>query len=306
MRRFQMFFSTIIIACIAVCGISRAADTQAKRTALPFFAFGNGTGGFKVPFDQQAKMLKELGYDGIALDGIQRIPEMRKALDAQGLKMLSVYATVNVAPAAKKSPYPPKLKTAIAQLKGSGAQVWLTVGGPTPSNAEYDAKAVAIFRDIADMAEESGLQVALYPHFGSYIATIDDALRLAKKTDRKNLGMCFNLCHFLKSEDQNKLEEQLLTAMSHLYAVNINGADAGDTRTFGWNRLIQPLDRGDFDVSRVLKTLKGLNYNGPIGLQCYAIPGDPRDNLSRSMKAWQNLSRKAALKSDTERASPAN
>ena len=43
-----------------------------------------------MPFDQQAALLKELGYDGIAYCGrlpLPRLPEMLKAIDAHGLKM---------------------------------------------------------------------------------------------------------------------------------------------------------------------------------------------------------------------------
>ena len=110
-----------------------------------------------------------------------------------------------------------------------------------------------------------------------------------KKVDRKNVGVGFNLCHFLKLDDEKNLERRLKEAMPYLFAVSINGADGGDTNRMGWDRLIQTLDRGSFDVGRVLKTLKQLGYTGPIGLQCYGIPGDNRENLKRSMKAWRDL-----------------
>lgn len=288
-------FRSMLLALNLVCILSAAAiyaeDARPKQPPNPFFAFGNGTGGMNVPFDRQAKMLKELGYDGIAHNGIQRTGEMLKALDAQGLKMLSVYVGVSVVPG--QPPYPAELKTTIEQLKGRGVQIWLTVGGDVPATAESDARAVAVFREIAGMADRAGLKAALYPHFGSYVATIDDALRLVKKTDRKNVGLCFNLCHFLKSENQEKLTETLKAALPHLLAVNINGADGGPTNAMDWNRLIQPLDRGSFDVGGLLKSLRQLGYSGPIGLQCFAIPGDSRENLARSMAAWRKISAQA-------------
>ena len=77
--------------------------------------------------------------------------------------------------------------------------------------------------------------------------------------------------------------------MPHLFLVSINGADPGSTSESSWNHLIQTLDRGSFDISRVLKKLQQLKYTGPIGLQCFAIPGDPSENLERSMKAWRKL-----------------
>ncbi len=34
-----------------------------------------------------------------------------------------------------------------------------------------------------------------------------------------------------------------------------------------------------------------INYTGPIGLQCYAIKGDDRANLNKSITAWHALNR---------------
>jgi len=73
--------------------------------------------------------------------------------------------------------------------------------------------------------------------------------------------------------------------------VTINGADADGT---GWGQLIQTLDRGTFDVGLFLKTLKDLGYTGPVGLQCYAVPGDKYENLKRSMAAWREISAEIA------------
>ena len=61
-----------------------------------------------------------------------------------------------------------------------------------------------------------------------------------------------------------------------------------------WDRLIQTLDRGSYDVGRVVKALRRAGYNGPIGLQCYGIPGDNRENLKRSMKAWREIRSRSA------------
>ena len=53
--------------------------------------------------------------------------------------------------------------------------------------------------------------------------------------------------------------------------------------------MIQTLDRGEFDVYRLLKALRERNYDGPIGLQCYNVPGEPEENLARSMAAWRRF-----------------
>ena len=69
--------------------------------------------------------------------------------------------------------------------------------------------------------------------------------------------------------------------------VSINGADAGETNEMDWDRLIQPLGSGSFDVRSVVTLLDELGYAGPIGLQCYNVAGDPVDNLRRSLATWR-------------------
>jgi sugar phosphate isomerase/epimerase len=213
--------------------------------------------------------------------------------------MFSTYVRVNLE--AGNAPYDPGLPEAIQQLKGHGTALWLHVHGPrSPSNA-LDDRAVEVIRDIAEMARASELPVVLYPHVGFYVATTKDAVRLVDKVDRDNVGASFNLCHFLKQNDARDLNDCLKHAMPKLLLVSINGADSGDTRAMGWNRLIQTLDRGTFDVTPVLRTLKEGGYKGPIGLQCYAIPGDITENLGRSIKAWRKCQARLDDASDTAR-----
>ena len=35
--------------------------------------------------------------------------------------------------------------------------------------------------------------------------------------------------------------------------------------------------------------IQALGFDGPVGLQCYAIKGDVRENLKRSKQAWDKL-----------------
>ena len=116
----------IAVSCAAI-----ARTTRPAPPAWPFYAFDNGAGRGRLSFDQQAQLLKDLGYDGIAFGGVNHIPEMLKALDARGLKMLSIYVEASVDP--RKPPYDPGLKQAIGQLKGRGTQIWLTITGGKPS-----------------------------------------------------------------------------------------------------------------------------------------------------------------------------
>jgi sugar phosphate isomerase/epimerase len=125
------------------------------------------------------------------------------------------------------------------------------------------------------------------------VATTADALRLVKQADRQNLGATINLCHELMTDQGPQLDATIRAAAPYLFLVSINGADAKQPG-FSWDRLIQPLGRGDFDVGGFLKKLKAAGYRGPIGLQCYAVKGDAAENLRQSSGAWKEYSARLA------------
>jgi sugar phosphate isomerase/epimerase len=256
---------------LIAAGIVQASDA-------PLYVFDNGVGRGELSIEQQTELARKTGYAGIFYSGTKDIPELLAVHKARGMRVLGIYTGMNISDA--KPGYDPGLPEAIRQLKGSGALVTFTVNGKA---ANGDDVAVPVIREVADMAAQAGLKVALYPHFGFHVARTEDALRVIEKVGRPNLGIVFNLCHWLKSGDEANLNLRLKEAMPHLLMVSINGADhEGD-----WDRLIQPLDRGAFDVRGFLKTLQATGYKGPIGLQCYKVPGDREENLTRSMKAWR-------------------
>jgi len=254
-------------------GLAGAAE---KAAPYQFFVFDNGLRGIADP----AKLLKELGYAGVGWGGWNVAPVVEQ-YEAQGLKVFSTYVNCHL----DKTPaYDPAAKEAIHRLRGTGVIVWLCVLGGKPG--QDDQKALRIIREIADLAEGAGLRVALYPHTGFYVATTADALRLVRQLDRKNVGVSINLCHELMTDQGSKLPTTIREAMPYLFLVSINGADTKEPG-FGWDRLIQPLGRGNFDVYGFLKELYAAGYRGPIGLQCYGVKGDAAENLRQSMGAWR-------------------
>lgn len=268
----------MIMIMIATAAALFAAPAEDARLANPFFAFDNGVGRGQWTPEEQAAVLDELGYAGIGYTGTADLTERLKAFDERGLEVFSLYVACHVD---KDTPYDAQLAEAILRLKGRDVMLWLTVQG----QADNDEKAVAVVGEIAGLAEASGLKVALYPHAGFHVATVDDALRVAKKVQRENVGVTFNLCHELKAGNEERFDEIIKKAMPHLFLVSINGAN----HEGGWDLLIQTLDRGVFDVYALLKKIESAGYRGPIGLQCYNVKGDIRDNLARSMAAWNGF-----------------
>jgi sugar phosphate isomerase/epimerase len=278
-----------LVAAAVPAGPARAADDAPKGLPNPFFAMDTGLRDGKHNAPQaRAATLAELGYAGSDHTGTGGIPQILKAYDARKLRLFAIYVGASI-----DSPEPSgALLAAIDQLKGRGTILWMPLDSRKHKRSDPagDDDAAALLRKIADKAAGAGLKIALYPHTGSWVETVQDAVRVAAKTGRKNVGATFNLCHWLRVDGKN-LEAALKQAAPRLFVVTINGADTGGRN---WKQLIQTLDRGSFDVCRVLRTLKELNYTGPIGLQAYGIGGDSRANLAASMAAWKRLSARAA------------
>lgn len=288
-----MNYKTILpIAALTViqafCVAKPTTAPAAKKTA-PFFALCMDTHDAKKrTLAQQAEMLKELGYAGAGHLWLKNVPERLKTLDAAGLKLFHIYVRLNVSPKNKR-PYDPKLEEVIKLLKGRETAIVLLVGGLRPSEVAGDPRAVKLVGEIADLAAESSLKVILYPHTGDWLQNVGDAVRVAGKVDRPNVGVMFNLCHWLKAEGGKNLRATLKSAMPYLQAISIHGADTAAEIKAGKGKWIQPLDSGSFDIYELLKTLRDLGYRGPVGLQCYGLRGDARDHLARSITAWRKF-----------------
>lgn len=263
-----------------------ALAALAARAENPFFAMDTGLRDdpSRTPA-QQARLLKELGFAGVGWSEA-RIPEMLAACDTEGLKMFNVYVGAEVSPTHRAAPA--QVVRVIEQLKGRDTALWLFLRSkayPQPSDEAGDADAVTLLRDVADRAQQAGLKVSLYPHTGFWMERVQDAVRLAKKAGRPNVGVTFNLCHCLKVGDADRIGELLVQAKPDLTFVTLNGAD----REGDWSRLIQPLGQGAFDVGGVLRKLRAIGYTGPVGLQHYGVKGEAREKLGQSMDAWRTL-----------------
>jgi sugar phosphate isomerase/epimerase len=295
-KKMRLRTKTGWIVLLLVCCFFASLCAGAVKEGLinEFFAMDTGTiDENHTSAKAQVEMLNELGYAGIAYwEGNPKrenygLPEMLRELDRHGLKMFPLYFGINLDP--DKLKYDPSLKEAMKLLKGRDATIWLHIMSEKykKSSPEGDERAVEIVREIADMAHEKGLRVALYPHFNDWMERVGDAVRVTEKVNRRNVGITFNLCHWLKVDNEENMEDVLKLAMPYLFMVTINGADSNGK---SWNELIQPLGQGSFDIYKFLKTLKEMGYTGPIGLQGYGIGGDVHENLKRSMNAWRRLS----------------
>ena len=260
-----------------LAAVSSVGADETKSFAPSFYPFENGV---KYPtVAEGARDMKKMGYKGIGSVHANVLEAFLKEYDALGLKVFSIYVGGKVG--AENFAYDASVTKAIRMLKGRDAMVELFLQKGRGAN---DAQAVAFVREIAGVAEECGLRVVLYPHSDFYVDTVGDAIRIAKASECKNVGVAFNLCHFLKVEPNSDLRKTLEEAKPLLWSASTCGADLGGT---DWSKLIQPLDVGTFDQVALLRDLREIRYLGHVGIQCYGLKIPSKEHLPRSLGAWK-------------------
>ena len=278
--------------------ISQVSYAQRKVVKNPFFVFNNGisdTSAYKTP-ESQVTLAAKIGFDGVEKNRLNNFPEFYQAVQTNHLKLYTIYVEVNLDD--EKTPVDPRLEETFRMIKGTQAMPWLFITSKKykPSSVEHDSLAVAIIQHVADMAQRYGLRVTLYHHVKFWLETVEHGISLAKQVNRPNVGITFNLAHYLATQfyaGQNPVENFPMwaaKAKSYLFAISVNGADfppSGDDKGPIWNTLIKPLGEGKYDTYDYLKTFWDMGFQGPVGLQCYNIKEDKPTHLAKSLQTWQ-------------------
>lgn len=272
-------------------------SSQKKQLDNTFYAFNNSMRMPNAPegMDAQAELIKTLGFDGFSGHTNDDYFTRRAALDKAGLKMPEIYWGIDMDSTGQIS-YKEGLKEIIQDSKDRDLLVALF------SNAKYfddkkeqgDILLSKRLGELADFASGYGVRIAIYPHVGNYCETLEHSVRVAKMTNRPNVGAIFNTCHLLKVEGEEGWEQKLIDAIPTLYMISINGADSGNTKEMNWDSLIRPLGEGTFDTYKLVKLAKDNGYNGLFGLQCFGIKQECEAALTKSINTWKDYKKRYA------------
>lgn len=284
----KLYSSLIILACI----IPGTYLSCSPKELNNIFYVQNTLNGFsnapKTP-QGKAKLIKSIGFDGLEGFGYMDYFALKYALGREGLKMPVNYVALPFeADGILNDSVSREIKEMIAaSSKGEIMYFPLQSKSFKDDKEAGDLVVARILRELSDFAASYGVRLCAYPHINTYCETVAHSVKLAGMVDRKNYGAALNLCHLLKVEGSEGIEEKIREFAPYLFAVNICGADDGDTKQYGWDRLIQPLGMGTFDTYGFIKLLADNGYSGPIGLQCYNLTGDIVEILKGSMKTWE-------------------
>ncbi|MDR3227957.1 MAG: TIM barrel protein [Puniceicoccales bacterium] len=262
----------------------------------------------KRNMDEQNKLLAELGYDGILhlgnhpkYRGLNSLPERVASATKHGISVIP-YCSLDINKDVNSG-----LKDGFAKIleclrDAKIKMVQLDFHGGKPSDITLDDKCVARISELRKYTDPLGIKVVLYPHIGGINETLTDCLRIARRFSNHEVGVMFNLCHWAVVNKNPDIHALLKEAKPYLSCVTISGMDDLKEwkRSSKWNDLlrhaIKPLGVGSFDIKPLLKTLREIDYRGPIGLQCYGIRADAKTHLTQSMNEWKKLTQNVASK----------
>ncbi len=283
----------LLILFLLVSTISCSTNKELDNV---FYCFNNGIRTLPnapVGFDDQAALIKKIGFDGLSGHISENYFDRRSSLDKAGLDMPEIYWGMTLTDDGAIV-YNEEIKEIIKDSKNRDLLVALFLNAKKymDNKTEGDKLFTNGIQKLADFTAPYKVKIAIYPHANNYCERSAHSIKMAKMINRDNVGVIFNTCHLLKVEGEEGWEDKALEAIPYLYMVSINGADSGNTKDMDWDQLIQPLGEGTFDTYKLVKLLKDNGYNGKFGLQCYNIKQDCELALTKSMNTWHSYKKR--------------
>ncbi len=237
------------------------------------------------PLRERLDLAAQLGYGGVQW-GAEAVGEVRALCEKRGMDLWSVAYVLDID--SDPDPRAAELNEALAALEGGVGQLWLVLQSSSRVSGDPagDPSALRTLKRVLAEAGAHRVPVALYPRFGSWLGSIEDARRLLGQVQTPELGVCFDLCGWLQGQGDRDPAPLLRLLAPRLMAVTLGDARRGPA---DWSELRLPLGDGQYDLAAFLTLLEEIDFDGPVALAVLGAESSPRESLARSMAAWKEL-----------------
>jgi sugar phosphate isomerase/epimerase len=281
----------------------RAAESNQTDHSLGSFNFDFA----RLGADEAAQIseLKSIGYGGLVMNlsannqkqAKAKLDTLRKYQAASADGAFNVYAGYVVyffnATAAQQKAQHAHIDNVIRSLKKSDAKLWVILRGgrgQAPKDSVKPEQIVKFLRSMAERTKAAGIGLVVYPHYGALVETAEEALPYVKKAQNGNIFLSLHLCHEVRAGNGDRLNEIAAKIGPLLRLPSINGVDKATVNEVkGWDLGIQPLTKGDYDSSKLLKALKSVDYKGPVVLHTWGLQDEAVDHHHTSFKRFQEM-----------------
>jgi sugar phosphate isomerase/epimerase len=243
------------------------------------------------PAQEQVDLAMQSGYDGLMASTstkerpLERLREFAAvpAVREGKFKIFAILWQVRV----DKPTDEAFLKEFITICKELNTAVWCNVVG-TPGEREVT---LTLLKNVAEQCKAAGVQLVLYPHHACTFETAEESLEIWEKLKHPEIKLSLHLCHEYKKQNLDRIDEIIAKILPHLALVSINGFDTtAPVKTKGWDRIIMPLNEGDYDVRPFVTSLARVGYKGPILMHNFGFKLKPEEYLPASIKRWREIS----------------
>ena len=129
------------------------------------------------------------------------------------------------------------------------------------------SKVTEALKIVEEVAEANGLRTVLHPHYGTFIETTGDSLRVIEGLD---MGICLDTGHLaLAGDDPVDLVSRAADRVCHVHLKDLDASLADQVRlgTLSYHDAIEqglfrPLGQGDVDIENVVAGLESAGYRG--------------------------------------------
>ncbi|MCC7191850.1 MAG: hypothetical protein IT444_03615 [Phycisphaeraceae bacterium] len=211
-----------------------------------------------VTTTQRVSLLRQLGYAGLGTrmkhpNDVETAKILLDQMDAHNLHLLSVQISGDVATGKFSAP----LVEVTRLLADRDTLIELTLMSSSihdrTSAARADGRAIDLIRRVLDLATSNGLRVVLRPQAGSWLESIEHAVRLGMRVNQADLGLVFSLVDEPNLSDE-ELESRLQLALPRLCSVAIS-----DPTDRIYHDLFSKLIRGGFAGPIMLQPIKTIS-----------------------------------------------
>lgn len=224
--------------------------------------------------------IKRAGYDGVEIfDGNlleyqDNISEFNQLLDDTGLELVAVYSGANLIFTDILDEELIKIQQ-VAELAAEAGAIHLVVGGGAKRRMGTNKNDRRItgegLQKIVKIALDSKLIAHYHPHLTTLAETSDEISEIFSHTE---IQFCPDTAHLAAAgSDVSELIHKWRGRISYVHLKGLQKTPFKFT----------PLDEGDLDISKIITTLKEVNYQGWITTELDAWT-DPFDGALRSYK----------------------
>jgi sugar phosphate isomerase/epimerase len=218
------------------------------------------------------------GYEYVELAAIAGMTEhvrlgddpaqIREALAARDLSATAMEAATNDRE---------RLRGLFALAAQIGVPIVNIGSGGKTGDEDSTRAAIARVRELAKMAGDAGVRLAVKPHVGQAIYNADTGLRLLGEVTEPALGLNFDPSHLARADEDpaevaGRWGEKILTSHFRDCPTRVPGPPGTPEQ--------QIPGRGALDLPGILRALKNIGYAGPLNLEVIGAKEYP---VSRAM-----------------------